>query len=67
MLVSQHPEVKAVTSDTRLVRASLLESKSVSSGTDDEFHPFAKPEQTTIILRDVSANATLADVEALFS
>ena len=61
------PQVQAISRDTDLVRIALMESKTVYiHGEDDTVRAIVKPEQNTLILRDIPSDTATEDIADIF-
>ena len=61
------PQILAITEDGDLVRRALHESKVVYLHDDDTVRAIVKPEQNTLILRDIPSNTPSNDIVGIFT
>ena len=64
--ILQHPQLVQITTDSDLIRTVVMESKVVYLDGDDSVRAIVKPEQNTLILRDLPSGTKLDDVIGIF-
>ena len=63
----QAPQVTQITEETELIRHTLMESKVVYIHEDDTVRAIVKPEQNTLILRDIPSSASSDEIVGIFT
>lgn len=61
------PQILQITSDADLIRRALHESKVIYVHGDDTVRAILKPEQNTLILRDIPSSTPSDDIVGIFS
>jgi len=65
--VGQIPEISSISSDVELIQQVILENKNLVLADDVVRSSNLKPEQNTLILRDIPTSTPADDISAIFS